>query len=65
MSKLVALFLNCMQIVQNWSEKGVLPVDESGKSIVKFKGKSEKIMSIGCSFPSKFANSGTLSASGF
>ena len=37
MSKLVALLPNCMQIVQNWSEKGVMRcidlVDERARQI--------------------------------
>ena len=35
-------------------------VDESGKSVVKLDGKSGKIISVGCCFPPKFTNSGTL-----
>ena len=38
----------------------IFSVDESGKSIVNLEGKSGKIQSIGCCFPPKFANSGTL-----
>ena len=38
-------------------------VDESRKSVVKLKGKSGKIISVGCCFPPKFANSGTLESS--
>ena len=38
----------------------IFSVDESGKSIVKFEGKSGKTISIGCCFPPKFTNSGTL-----
>ena len=39
----------------------IFSVDESGKSIVNLEGKSGKTISIGCRFPPKFANSGTLS----
>ena len=35
-------------------------VDESGKFIGKLEEKSGKTISIGCCFPLKFANSGTL-----
>ena len=38
----------------------IFSVDESGKSVVKLKGKSEKIISVRCCFPPKFANSRTL-----
>ena len=38
----------------------IFSVDESGKYIVKLEGKSGKTISIGCCFPPKFANSGTL-----
>ena len=38
----------------------IFSVDESGKSVVKLEGKSGKIASVGCCFPPKFANSGTL-----
>ena len=38
----------------------LLLVDESGKSIVKLKGKSGKIMSIGTGSPPKFSDSRTL-----
>ena len=38
----------------------IFSVDENGKSIVNLEGKSGKIISIGCCFPPKFANSGTL-----
>ena len=37
-----------------------ISADESGKSIANLEGKSGKIISIGCCFPPKFANSGTL-----
>ena len=40
----------------------IFSVDESGKSIVNLEGKSGKTISIGCRFPPKFANSGTLAA---
>ena len=38
----------------------IFSVDESGKSIVSLEGKSGKTISIGCRFPPKFPNSGTL-----
>ena len=38
----------------------IFSVDESGKSIVNLEGKSGKTISIGCRFPPKFANSGSL-----
>ena len=38
----------------------ICSVDESGKSVVKLEGKSGKIISVGCCFSPKFANSGTL-----
>ena len=41
-------------------QNGVFSVDESGKSIVSLEGKSGKTISIGCRFPPKFPNSGTL-----
>ena len=40
----------------------IFSVDESGKSIENLKGKSGKTISIGCLFPPKFANSGSLSS---
>ena len=38
----------------------IFSVDESGKTIVSLEGKSGKTISIGCRFPPKFPNSGTL-----
>ena len=38
----------------------IFSVDKSGKSRVNLEGKSGKTISIGCCFPPKFANSGTL-----
>ena len=42
----------------------IFSVDERGKSVVKLEGKSGKIISVGCCFPPKFADSGTLVRSG-
>ena len=38
----------------------IFSVGESGKAIVNFEGKSGKTISIGCCFPPKFVDSGTL-----
>ena len=38
----------------------IFSVDESGKFIVNLEGNSGKTISVGCRFPPKFANSGTL-----
>ena len=42
----------------------IFSVDESGKSVVKLEGKSGEIIYVGCCFPPKLANSGTLMHNG-